>query len=179
MLSSCRVLRLLLIGTLALGACASHDHSSGESRGTSGPVEANAASLRKTSLTAIRVAQTSVFVDNPAKAHAFYTEVLGFRSKQFDPAAQIAIVVSPEKPGGVELLLEPRGLGFAKVYQDAVFQAGFPVLILAVPDVGAARARFASRGVKFRDDLTRKAWGLENMFEDGFGNILMLRAENE
>ena len=36
---------------------------------------------------------TSIFVDDPVRAHKFYTEVLGFLSKQFTLDAHLAIVV--------------------------------------------------------------------------------------
>ncbi len=33
----------------------------------------------------MKISLTSVFVDDPVKAHKFYTEVLGFETKNFDP----------------------------------------------------------------------------------------------
>jgi catechol 2,3-dioxygenase-like lactoylglutathione lyase family enzyme len=93
----------------------------------------------------------SIFVDDPVRAHEFYTEVLGFLSKEFTPDAHLAIVVSPEDPGGTALLLEPRGDSFA---------------------------RMESRGVQFRDDLAKPEWSLENMFEDTFGNLILLQEQS-
>ena len=126
----------------------------------------------------MRVALTSVFVDNPAKAHEFYTEVLGFQSKEFNPSAYLAIVVSADDPNGTALLLEPLGLPFAREYQEKVYNAGFPIIIFGVNDLEGTITRLKGKGVIFRDDLTRTDWGLENMFEDTFGNIIMLQ-ENE
>jgi catechol 2,3-dioxygenase-like lactoylglutathione lyase family enzyme len=120
------------------------------------------------------ISLTNVFVDDPVKAHAFYTEVLGFRSKQFDPDAHLAIVVSPENPDGTALLLEPRGDSFAKTYQESVYQAGLPIIVFGADDVEAVRKDLESRGVKFRDDLAKPEWGIQNVFEDTFGNLIMI-----
>ena len=60
----------------------------------------------------MRINITSVFVDDQAKALAFYTEKLGFVKKNDVPMGgedRWLTVVSPEAPDGVELLLEPTG----------------------------------------------------------------------
>jgi len=64
----------------------------------------------------MKIAMTSVYVDDPLKAHAFYTEVLGFQSRLFMPEAYLAIVVSTEQPDGTGLLLEPNKHPLASVY---------------------------------------------------------------
>lgn len=122
----------------------------------------------------MRILLTSVFVDDPIEAHRFYTEVLGFRSKQFMPEGQLAIVVSAEDPNGTQLLLEPRGDGFARDYQQSVAEAGLPIIVFGADDVAMTRADLESKGVKFRDDLARPEWGIRNVFEDTFGNFIML-----
>lgn len=123
----------------------------------------------------MKIALTSIFVDDPVKAHAFYTEVLGFQSKEYDPESQLAVVVSPEDPDGTALLLEPRGDSFAKDYQQEVYKAGLPIIVFGAKDVPGEIERLKQKGVKFRDDLTKKEWGLENLFEDSAGNIIMLQ----
>jgi predicted enzyme related to lactoylglutathione lyase len=123
----------------------------------------------------MKIALTSIFVDDPIKAHKFYTEVLSFRSKQYEPDAQISIVVSPEDPNGTALLLEPSGDSFAKEYQERLYNAGLPVIVFGVSDLSGEIERLKNNGVKFREDLTKKEWGLENLFEDTFGNLIMLQ----
>ena len=56
----------------------------------------------------IRIDITSVFVDDQAKALAFYTEKLGFTAKTDVPTgdARWLTVVSPEDPDGIELAQE-------------------------------------------------------------------------
>jgi catechol 2,3-dioxygenase-like lactoylglutathione lyase family enzyme len=126
----------------------------------------------------MRILLTSVFVDDPVRAHTFYTEVLGFQTKQFDPDAQLAIVVSPEDPDGTALLLEPLGFSFAKTYQESVHSAGLPIIVFGADNVEAVRKDLESRGVEFRDDLAKPEWGMQNLFEDTFGNLIMLQGRN-
>jgi predicted enzyme related to lactoylglutathione lyase len=122
----------------------------------------------------MKITMTSVFVDDPVAAHKFYTEVLGFESKQFDPAGQLAVVVSAQDPNGTALLLEPRGTEWAKEYQEQVYNAGLPIIVFGAHDVASEVERLKSKGVKFRDDLARPEWGMDNLFEDTFGNFIML-----
>ncbi len=125
--------------------------------------------------TGMRIALTSIFVDDPIKAHKFYTDILGFQSKEYAPDAQLAIVVSPADPNGTALLLEPRGDSFAKEYQEQVYNAGLPVIVFGVHDLSGEIERLKNKGVNFREDLAKKEWGLENLFEDSFGNLIMLQ----
>ena len=57
----------------------------------------------------MQVYVTSVFVDDQATAHDFYTEKLGFVVKHDIPMGEHRwlTVVSPEQADGTELLLEP------------------------------------------------------------------------
>ena len=125
--------------------------------------------------TGMRIVLTSIFVDDPIKAHKFYTDILGFQSKEYAPDAQLAIVVSSEDPNGTALLLEPRGDSFAKEYQEHVYNAGLPVIVFGIKNLSGEIKRLKDKGVKFRDDLTKKEWGLDNIFEDSFGNLIMLQ----
>lgn len=122
----------------------------------------------------MQITMTSIPVADPIKAHEFYTEILGFRSKEFEPDAQLAIVVSPEDPNGTALLLEPRGDSFAKEYQEQVSAAGLPIIVFGVKDLSNGIQELKGKGVRFRDDLAKPEWGLENVFEDSCGNFVML-----
>jgi len=122
----------------------------------------------------MKIALTGIPVDDPIKAHRFYTEVLGFQSKQYDPESWLAVVVSAAEPDGTALLLEPRGDSFAKEYQEQVFKAGLPIIVFGVDDLAGEIERLKKKGVRFREDLTKKEYGLENLFEDTCGNIIML-----
>ena len=127
----------------------------------------------------MRISMTSVFVEDPVKAHQFYTEVLGFQTKDFQPEAQLAVVVSPEDPEGTSLLLEPRGDSFARTYQEAVYEAGFPVIVFETDDIEKLRNDLESKGVQFRDDLAKPACGIDHVFDDTFGNLIMVEVRKE
>jgi catechol 2,3-dioxygenase-like lactoylglutathione lyase family enzyme len=75
----------------------------------------------------MRIELTSVFVADQEKALKFYTEVLGFVKKTDIPMGEVKwlTVVSPEGPDEIELLLEPMGFPPARIYQRALFEAGY------------------------------------------------------
>jgi len=122
----------------------------------------------------MKISLTSVFVDDPVKAHQFYTEILGFRSKEFSADDQLAIVVSNDDPAGTSLLLEPRGDSFGRDYQVKVYESRLPIIVFSVRNLEQTIAELQSKGVRFRSDLDRPEWGLQNMFEDTCGNLIML-----
>ena len=123
----------------------------------------------------MKILMTSISVDDPIKAHEYYTEVLGFTSKEFIEEAHLAVVVSPEDPDGTALLLEPRGDSFARTYQESVYKAGLPIIVFGTTDLRSEIERLKKNGVKFRDDLAKPEWGLENLFDDTFGNLIMIQ----
>ncbi|MFY9552998.1 MAG: VOC family protein, partial [Thermoanaerobaculia bacterium] len=105
----------------------------------------------------MKIALSSVFVDDQAKALKFYTEVLGFvKSKDF-PAGEgrWLTVVSPEGSADIELLLEPNAHPAAKTYQRTVFEDGIPVTSFASADLQKEYERLTKRGVVFRTKPTR------------------------
>ena len=122
----------------------------------------------------MKIALTSVFVDNPLSAHTFYTETLGFVSKMLIPEANLAIVASPEDPSGTGLLLEPNDNPIAKTYQEAIFKSGLPVIIFSVQDINKEYERLKNLGVIFKKAPTKAEWGIETVFNDTCGNFIQL-----
>lgn len=108
-----------------------------------------------------------------------HTVTLGFQSKEFNPEAQLAIIVSADDPTGTALLLEPRGDSFGLDYQSKVYASGLPVIVLGTADLASEVAKLKAKGVHFRDDLTKPEWGIENLFEDTCGNLIMLQEERQ
>ena len=80
----------------------------------------------------IRINLTSVLVDDQEKALRFYTDVLGFQTKNDIPMGQHRwlTVVSPEDPDGVELLLEPDGHPAARPFKEALVADGSAVHVV-------------------------------------------------
>ena len=122
----------------------------------------------------MKIALTSVFVDDPGKAFEFYTRVLGFVERLYMPEASLAIVASPEEPGGTGLLLEPNDNPIAATYQQAIYNAGLPAIVLGVEDVRQEYERLKAAGVAFSQEPTTTEWGTQAVFDDTCGNLIQL-----
>jgi predicted enzyme related to lactoylglutathione lyase len=122
----------------------------------------------------MKIAMTSVIVNNPVEAHRFYTEVLGFVSRMFMPEANMAIVASPEDPQGTGLLLEPNDNPISKTFQQAVYQQGIPVIVLGVEDVQQEYERLLKLGVVFKNKPAKTEWGTLAVFDDTCGNYVQI-----
>jgi predicted enzyme related to lactoylglutathione lyase len=122
----------------------------------------------------MKIALTSVFVDDPAKAFKFYTEVLGFVTRLYLPEAQLAIVASPEEPNGTGLLLEPNANPIARTYQEAIYKEGLPAIVFGVEDLQKEYARLKNLGVVFRGEPAQTEWGSQAVLEDTCGNLIQL-----
>ncbi|SDD56562.1 Catechol 2,3-dioxygenase [Geodermatophilus telluris] len=124
----------------------------------------------------IRINVTSVWVDDQAKALAFYTEKLGFTKKTDVPAggARWLTVVSPADPDGVELLLEPDGHPAARPLKEALVADGIPFTQFAVDDVHAEVERLKGLGVVFTQDATDLGPVVTAVLDDTCGNLIQL-----
>jgi predicted enzyme related to lactoylglutathione lyase len=122
----------------------------------------------------MKIALASVIVNNPVEAFTFYTETLGFVKRLFIPEAWVAIVASPEDPDGTGLLLEPNNNPIAKTFQEGVYQAGLPLIVLGTEDIQKEYERLKQLGVVFRKEPTKTDWGMEAIFEDTCGNLIQI-----
>jgi catechol 2,3-dioxygenase-like lactoylglutathione lyase family enzyme len=124
----------------------------------------------------MRIVVTSVMVDDQAKAHRFYTEVLGFVTKNDIPLgdARWLTVVSPADPDGTELLLEPDGHPAAKPYKAALVEDGIPFTMFGVDDVRAEYARLRDLGVEFTQEPTEMGPVTTAVFDDTCGNLIQI-----
>jgi catechol 2,3-dioxygenase-like lactoylglutathione lyase family enzyme len=127
----------------------------------------------------MRIALTSVYVDDQAKALAFYTGVLGFQKRHDIPlgADSWLTVVSPDAPGGPELLLEPAGHPAVKPYRDSLFADGVPLAQFAVDDVEAEYERLRAAGVEFTMTPTDAGTVMVAIFNDTCGNLIQIIAQ--
>lgn len=127
----------------------------------------------------MKIALTSVFVDDQRAALAFYTEVLGFTTHRDIPLGNDSwlTVVSPEAPGGPELLLEPAGHPAVKPYRDALMADGIALAQFAVDDVEAEYARLSGHGVVFTQPPIDIGPAVIAVFNDTCGNLIQLIAE--
>ena len=124
----------------------------------------------------MKIKLTSVMVDNQDKALKFYTEVLGFIKKTEIPLGEHKwlTVVSKEEQEGVELLLEPMGFAPAKVYQQALFEAGIPLTAFHVDDVQKEYERLEKLGVAFSMKPTKMGPATLAVFNDTCGNNIQI-----
>lgn len=75
----------------------------------------------------IRCNLSSVMVLDQQKAEDFYVGRLGFIKKHDVPAGGARwLTVQAADGSGVELLLEPAGMDFARDYQQALYERGIP-----------------------------------------------------
>jgi catechol 2,3-dioxygenase-like lactoylglutathione lyase family enzyme len=124
----------------------------------------------------MRINLTSVLVDDQDKALAFYTDVLGFQKKTEVPLgdARWLTVVSPEDPGGVELLLEPDGHPAARPFKEALVGDGIPYTSFAVDDVHAEFERLRGLGVRFTQEPMQMGPVMTAVFDDTCGNLIQI-----
>ncbi|MGE0598254.1 MAG: VOC family protein [Dehalococcoidia bacterium] len=126
----------------------------------------------------MRIGTVSVLVDDQEKARKFYTEKLGFQVKHdVDVGGALWLtVVSPEDPGGTEILLEPdwNPAVPAKAWKAALHDNGMPVIILAVDDVRAEFERLKGMGVTFQGEPSVQGEVVAATLDDTCGNFVMI-----
>lgn len=128
----------------------------------------------------MKIHLTSVFVDDQAKALRFYTEILGFVKKYDVPVGETdrwLTVVSPEEPGGTELLLEPAGHPAVRAYRDALLEDGIPLAQFAVADVEAEYERLRGLGVRFLQEPLDMGPVTTAVFDDTCGNLIQIATQ--
>jgi predicted enzyme related to lactoylglutathione lyase len=124
----------------------------------------------------MKIKLTSILVDDQEKALKFYTNVLGFLKKTEIPMGEHKwlTVVSAEEQDGVEVVLEPMGFEPAKVYQQALFEAGIPLTAFHVDDVQREYERLVNLGVVFSMKPTQMGPVTLAVFDDTCGNNIQL-----
>lgn len=119
----------------------------------------------------------SLYVNDQDKALDFYTGKLGF-TKMADipmgPNYRWLTVVAPDGVAGVELALEGLHFEGAKVYQQALFDAGIPATAFVTADVQAEALQLRERGVVVHGEPVDMGPIKAVMFEDGCGNLIHL-----
>ena len=128
----------------------------------------------------MRIELTSVYVDDQARALAFYTDVLGFQKHRDIPLGDDSwlTVVSPAAPDGPELLLEPAGHPAVKPYRDALVADGIPLAQFAVDDVETEYQRLGDAGVEFTQPPTDPGEVTAAVFDDTCGNLIQIVTVN-
>ena len=128
----------------------------------------------------MRIAVTSVLVDDQDKALRFYTDVLGFVKKADIPMgeARWLTVVSPDDPEGTELLLEPDEHPAAKPFKQALVADGIAFTSFAVDDVQSEFERLRDFGVQFTQEPAEMGSVTTAVFDDTCGNLIQLTSRS-
>jgi len=120
----------------------------------------------------------SIHVKDPAAAHTFYTQTLGFETLMAMPEHNLFIIKDPgADAGSVGLLLEPSDNPIGANYMNAVHDAGLPAIVLGVPDVQAEYNRLIEVGVTFQGEPSEDPSGISAVFDDGCGNFVQLHQD--
>ncbi|WP_405612120.1 VOC family protein [Streptomyces sp. NBC_00076] len=126
----------------------------------------------------IKVAMTSVYVDDVSKAHAFYTEVLGFETRVHMDLGGGTLFVTVGAPQGaqqdLQLLLEPGQGPIADPYRKAVREAGLPCIVFSVDDIEAEYERLRKLGVEFVQGPQEQGPVIMAVLDDTVGNLVQL-----
>ncbi|HKJ12399.1 MAG TPA: VOC family protein [Ornithinimicrobium sp.] len=128
----------------------------------------------------MRIALTSIYVNDQAEALRFYTETLGFREHTniaLGDESRWLTVVSPETPEGPQLLLEPAGHPAVGPYRDALVEDGIPLAQFAVEDVQREYERLATLEVVFTQQPTDIGPVVMAVFDDSCGNLVQIISE--
>ncbi|MFI5469661.1 VOC family protein [Streptomyces cacaoi] len=126
----------------------------------------------------IKVAMTSVYVDDVTKAHAFYTEVLGFETRlHMDLGGGTLFVTVGAAEGAqqdLQLLLEPGQGPIAEPYRAALREAGLPCIVFSVDDLDAEYERLRRMGVRFTHPPQDQGPVVAAVLDDTVGNFVQL-----
>jgi catechol 2,3-dioxygenase-like lactoylglutathione lyase family enzyme len=128
----------------------------------------------------MRISHASVLVDDQAKALDFYTTKLGFQLKHdIDMGGPRWItVVSPERPDGTELVLEPDAHPAAKPFKQALVADGIPWTAFEVDDCAAEFERLTALGVVFLQPPVSMGPVTTAVLDDTCGNLIQLQSLN-
>jgi len=120
----------------------------------------------------------SIHVKDPATAHAFYTETLGFETLMAMPEYNLFIIKDPGADNtSVGLLLEPSDNPIGANYMNALHEAGLAAITFGVPDVQAEYERLLAAGVTFQGEPSEDFSGISAVFDDGCGNFVQLHQD--
>lgn len=123
----------------------------------------------------LKIALTSIMVEDQSRALAFYTSILGFEKKQDIPVGEYRwiTVVAPGRDD-LELSLEPNANPAGKAFQSAMFAQKIPMTSFESTDLDADYARLSAAGVAFTRPPTAMGPVKTAVFSDTVGNLIQL-----
>jgi len=124
----------------------------------------------------MKVKMVSILVEDPVSAHAFYTEVLGFKSHTYMPDHQLAIVIAPDDETAT-VILEPVSHDFVRTFKNEIYKMGLPCIIFDSNDVHADYKALAAKGVIFKKEPKTDEWGTSAILDDQHGNFIQIHQD--
>jgi predicted enzyme related to lactoylglutathione lyase len=124
----------------------------------------------------MKIASTSIYVNDQEKALRFYTDVLGFVTKtdvSQGPYRWLTVVPADE-PDGIELQLAANDDPAAKAYQAALFERGERAIMFYVDDVQAEYDRLTAAGAEFTQTPTKVTGSTIAVLNDTVGNLVQI-----
>ena len=118
----------------------------------------------------------SILVDDQRKALAFYTDVLGFETKDDIPMGEHAwlTVVDPTDPDGTQVSLEPSEHPAVGPFKAALVADGIPFTQFGVDDLQAEYERLVAAGVTFTQQPLEMGPVITAVLDDTCGNLIQL-----
>jgi catechol 2,3-dioxygenase-like lactoylglutathione lyase family enzyme len=125
----------------------------------------------------MRIALTSIMVDDQKKAVDFYTEKLGFVVKVRFPVGEFEWVgmIAPDGPDEVQLALEPAMQDWAVAFRKGLYDNGIPATAFQSLDLLAEYDRLVARGVAFKGPPeSHPGMPVTAVLDDSCGNWIQL-----
>ena len=164
------VSKILALSLLVAGACGA---SSPTTAATTTPeAAAPPAGLRK----GLNIKLATLYVDDQDKALRFYTDVLGFATKDDERNGPFRwlTVTSPGDADGPALLLALNDDPAVRAFQQAMFQQGQPAAMFFTDDLAGDYARIQAHGVEFTMPPTDVTFATIATLNDTCGNLIQL-----
>ena len=125
----------------------------------------------------MKIALTSIMVDDQKKAADFYTGKLGFIVKVRFPMGEHEWIsmVAPDGPADVQLALEPAAQDWAVAFRKGLYENGIPATAFQSLDIQADYDRLVALGVAFRaPPKAHPGAPTIAIFDDTVGNWIQL-----
>ena len=123
----------------------------------------------------LQIKLVSVMVEDQAKALAFYTDILGFKTVMDFPVGEFRwITVGAPGREDLQLALEPNQNPAGKTFQQALLAQGIPATAFESTDLDADHARLTAAGVAFTMPPTAAGAVRIAVFSDTVGNLIQI-----
>ena len=125
----------------------------------------------------MKIALTSIMVDDQKKAVDFYTEKLGFVVKVRFPVGEFEWIgmTASHGPDDVQLAIEPAPQDWAVAFRKGLYENGIPATAFQSLDLQAEYDRLAGRGVAFKGPpKSHPGMPATAVLDDSCGNWIQL-----